>query len=170
MFSFEQLKEHRPTLEFSPVDVNGTSGAIFPKEYLVEAAKLLRDHFGFDQLIDAFGIDRNERKGRFEITYNLRNHKTHDRAFLKVRCEEKHPHVPSLTSVWDGANWHEREAYDMYGVKFDGHPDLRRMYLPEEFEHHPLRKDFPLMGIPGSLPLPKREGALERFQLPDRGE
>ena len=55
----------------------------------------------------------------------------------------------SVTSVWKTANWHERETYDMYGIKFNNHPDLRRMYMPEEFEYHPLRKDFPVMGIPG---------------------
>jgi NADH dehydrogenase subunit C (EC 1.6.5.3) len=62
----------------------------------------------------------------------------------------------SVTSVYPTANWHERETYDMFGITFKNHPDLRRMYMPEEFEYYPLRKDFPLMGIPGSLLLPKK--------------
>jgi len=75
---------------------------------------------------------------------------------IKVDVEETE-NIESVSSVWKTANWHERETYDMYGITFKNHPDLRRMYMPEEFEYHPLRKDFPLMGIPGSLPLPKKE-------------
>jgi NADH-quinone oxidoreductase subunit C len=88
--------------------------------------------------------------------YNLYSLKNKYRLRLKVRVDESDLHVPSMTPVWPGANWHERETNDMYGIVFDGHPDLRRIYMPEEFEHYPLRKDFPLMGIPGSLPLPRK--------------
>jgi len=75
---------------------------------------------------------------------------------LKVPAEEEHPVVPTVTGIWPGANWHERETFDMFGIRFEGHPDLRRLYMPDEFEYYPLRKDFPLMGIPDSLPLPRR--------------
>ena len=75
---------------------------------------------------------------------------------LKTFTEEEHPKVPTVTGVWGTANWHERETFDMFGIIFEGHPDLRRMYMPDEFEYHPLRKDFPLMGIRGSLELPKK--------------
>ena len=92
---------------------------------------------------------------RFEVTYNLRNPQTKERIFVKTRCDERDPHVPSLAGIWSGANWPEREAFDMYGIIFDGHPDMRRMYMPDDFEYYPLRKDFPLMGIDGSIPLPK---------------
>jgi NADH-quinone oxidoreductase subunit C len=64
--------------------------------------------------------------------------------------------MESLTQVWDSANWYEREAYDMMGISFINHPDLRRMYMPDDYEYNPLRKDFPLMGIPGSIPLPNK--------------
>jgi NADH-quinone oxidoreductase subunit C len=170
MFTFEDLKSAIPGLEFQTVDINGTQGAIFPRNSVLEAARALKEKFGFDQIIDIVGIDRNERKERFEITYNLRNHKTFDRVFIKVRCDERDPHVPSLTPVWTGCNWNEREAYDMYGVLFDGHPDMRRMYLPDEFQYFPLRKDFPLIGIPGSIPLPSREGSDPRFHVMDTPE
>jgi NADH-quinone oxidoreductase subunit C len=83
---------------------------------------------------------------------------------LKVLLSESNLHVPSVTTVWPGANWPERETFDMFGIIFDGHPDLRRIYMPEEFEYYPLRKDFPLMGIPGSLTLPKGESSKEKSE------
>jgi NADH-quinone oxidoreductase subunit C len=169
MFSFDSVKERFEEFTYEAIDVNGTPAALVSSEYILRVAGHLKE-LGFQQLMDAFGIDRNQKKGRFEITYNLRNHTTNERIFLKVRCDEKHPHVPSLESIWTGATWNEREAYDMYGVIFDGHPDMRRMYMPDEFEYFPLRKDFPLMGIPGSIPLPRTEGADRRFKIPDRGE
>jgi NADH-quinone oxidoreductase subunit C len=165
MFSFEQLREQHPDLQFETIDVHGESAAIFPREQMLHVARILKNDYGFVQLIDGFGYDRMERKMRFEITYNLRNHVTRDRIFLKVRCDERDPHVPSLSSVWSGCNWNEREAYDMYGVVFDNHPDLRRMYMPEDYEYYPLRKDFPLMGVPGSIPLPHHEDADPRFDI-----
>jgi len=64
--------------------------------------------------------------------------------------------MPSLTILWKGADWYEREAYDMFGIKFTGHPDLRRIYMPEDYEHFPMRKDFPLLGIPDSIQLPNK--------------
>ena len=75
---------------------------------------------------------------------------------LKADVDESDCSIETVTSVWRSANFQERETYDMYGIKFNNHPDLRRMYMPEEFEYHPLRKDFPVLGIPGSLPLPKK--------------
>ncbi|HEY3876525.1 MAG TPA: NADH-quinone oxidoreductase subunit C [Candidatus Kapabacteria bacterium] len=170
MFTFEQLQEKNPTLHFEKVDVGGDQGAIVSRNDILAIAERLKSEFGFQQLLDALAHDRNEKKDRFEVTYNIRNHKTMQRIFLKVRCDERDPHVPSLVSVWTGANWHEREAYDMIGVEFDNHPDLRRMYMPEEFEYFPLRKDFPLMGVPGSIPLPHHEDADPRFDVAKRGE
>lgn len=170
MFSFEAVKDLLPDLEYLAIDVNGDPAALVPKNRVVEVARLLKEKFGFLQLIDAMGHDRNERKERFEVTYNLRNHKTNERCFLKVRCDEKDPHVPSLTPVWTGCNWNEREVYDMYGVRFDGHPDLRRMYMPDDFQYYPLRKDFPLIGIPGSIPLPSREGSDPKYHIMERPE
>jgi NADH-quinone oxidoreductase subunit C len=104
---------------------------------------------------DVFGIDQATRKNRFEVNYHFFSVTQKVRLHLKVQLNEDEQ-VPSITSVYPGANWPEREAYDMYGIEFSGHPDLRRMYMPEDYEHFPLRKDFPMMGIPGSMPLPKR--------------
>ena len=90
------------------------------------------------------------------------NLKTSKRIRLKVRVEEENPTLPSVTSLFKAADWNERECFDMLGIRFEGHEDLRRMYMPEDFQYHPQRKEFPLLGIPGSLPLPPRtpEGEL----------
>lgn len=110
----------------------------------------------FDMVIDLCGVDMYRPAGRFEVIYNLYSLRNKAYVRLKVLVDEQDPVVDSVTGVWSGANWHERETFDMFGIRFRGHPDLRRMYMPEEFEHHPLRKDFPLMGIPDSLPLPRK--------------
>ncbi len=126
------------------------------KDDIVRVAEFAKTRLGFDLVIDVLGIDQYRAAARYEVVYNIYalQHKRYLR--LKVTVEEEHPVVPTVTGVWPGANWHERETFDMFGIRFEGHPDLRRMYMPEEFEYHPLRKDFPLLGIPDSLPLPRR--------------
>jgi NADH-quinone oxidoreductase subunit C len=125
---------------------------------LVPVAQFLKEDpaLAFDMIIDIVGVDRFRDEERFEVNYTLYSlsHKQYLR--LKVLVNEDNPTVPTLTGIWSGANWHERETFDMFGIKFAGHPDLRRLYMPEEFEYYPLRKDFPLNGIPDSLPLPRR--------------
>ncbi len=108
----------------------------------------------FDYLVDILGADRFTSDERFEVIYNIISLRTGLRIFLKTWCPEENPVVPTVTDIWPGANWNERECWDMFGIKFEGHPDLRRIFLPEDFKYHPLRKEFPLLGIPGSLPLP----------------
>ena len=93
---------------------------------------------------------------RFVVVYQLTSFKNRERLRLKVKVDGTNPVCPSITSVFKSANWYEREAFDMFGITFEGHPDMRRIYMPEEYEYHPLRKDFPLMGVPGSIPLPRR--------------
>ena len=126
------------------------------KNDLVRVCSFLRSdpELSFDMLIDLLGVDMYRPEGRFEVVYNLYSLKNASYVRLKVLVEEAEPVVPTVTGIWSAANWHERETFDMIGVRFSGHPDLRRLYMPEEFEHHPLRKDFPLLGIPDSLPLP----------------
>lgn len=110
----------------------------------------------FDMLIDLLGVDMYRPQGRFEIVYILYSLISKTYLRLKVLVDEDDPVVPTVTGIWSGANWAERETYDMIGVRFDGHPDLRRLYMPEEYEYFPLRKDFPLMGVPDSIPLPRK--------------
>jgi NADH-quinone oxidoreductase subunit C len=110
----------------------------------------------FDMIVDLCGVDMYRPEGRFEVVYNLYSLRNSWYLRLKVKVGEDNAVVPSVSGVWPGAGWHERETYDMFGIRFTGHPDLRRMYMPEEYEYYPLRKEFPLMGIPDSIPLPRK--------------
>lgn len=128
----------------------------FPKEKILEVANILKDEFKFDQLRDVVGVDRFTKLERYECIYNLYSLETQQRLMMRVKLDTKKPEVESLCSVWLSANWAEREAWDMVGVVFVNHPDLRRMYMMEEYEYHPLRKDYPLMGLPGAVQIPKK--------------
>ncbi|MCZ7557914.1 MAG: NADH-quinone oxidoreductase subunit C [Bacteroidia bacterium] len=131
------------------------------RDIIVEATTFLRDNADcpFPLCEDVFGVDQFTRKQRFEVNYHFFSVAKKERIHLKVQVEEQDASVPSITGVFPGAGWYERETFDMYGITFPGNNDLRRMYMPESYEYFPLRKDFPLMGIPGSIPLPKRGGA-----------
>ncbi|WP_069130977.1 NADH-quinone oxidoreductase subunit C [Rhodohalobacter halophilus] len=139
------------------LDVYQSSGRTFvlvDLNSIIEISTFLKENQHFTYLADVFGIDRYTSDDRFEVVYNLISLKNGDRLFVKVRCEEENPEVDSVTSVWQSAGWNEREVYDMFGIKFNNHPDLRRIFMPEDFEYFPLRKEFPLLGIPGSIDLP----------------
>jgi len=132
------------------------------KDRIVEVCRFLKEEQGFTYLADLGGADRFTDEDRFEVIYNLVNIYGGKRIRIKVRVDEDDLVVPPITSVYRAANWHEREAIDMFGIRFEGNPDPRRIYMPEDFEYYPLRKEFPLLGIPGSLPLPAQypEGPL----------
>lgn len=101
----------------------------------------------FDFLADLCGADRGvEEEPRFEVNYHLFSTTKHHRLRLKVLLDETNVHVPTVTGVWRTANWHERETFDLFGIVFDGHPDLRRILLPDDWQGFSLRKDFPLRG------------------------
>ncbi len=150
----EQFKESIELVS----EYRGELTVVVKKQAIADICRFLRDdeELAFDSLRDICGVDYYRPNDRYEVVYNLFSLKNKFRLRLKVKVTEEDPHIPTVTAVWPAANWPERETFDMYGVIFDGHPDLRRIYLPEEFEYHPLRKDFPLMGIPGSLPLPRK--------------
>ena len=154
----QKLTTVHPDLIETIEEFRGDMTVTVRKEGIVRVCQFLRDDqdLAFDMIVDLLGVDMDRAEGRFEVLYNLYSLKNRTYLRLKVRVNEDDPVVPTVTGVWTGANWHERETFDMYGIKFAGHPDLRRMYMPEEFEYYPLRKDFPLMGIPDSLPLPRR--------------
>jgi NADH-quinone oxidoreductase subunit C len=128
------------------------------KNSLVKVGEFLKSEpdLAFDLIVDVLGVDMYRPEGRFEVVYNLYSLKNNKYLRLKIAVEEDDCTAPTVTGIWEGANWHERETYDMFGIKFTGHPDLRRMYMPEAYQHFPLRKDFPLMGIPDSIPLPRK--------------
>lgn len=133
---------------------SGDTFIIINDDALLEIANHLKENLHYVYLSDVFGIDRYTSEERFEVVYNLLSLKHRQRVFVKVRCEEENPEVDSVSDIWPSANWFEREVYDMFGVFFRNHPDLRRIFMPEDFEYYPLRKEFPLLGIPGSIPLP----------------
>jgi NADH-quinone oxidoreductase subunit C len=126
------------------------------KDAIVEVIRFLKEELGFTYLSDLGTIDRFTETERFEVFYNVVNMERRQRLRVKLRVDDGVP-VKSIMDVHRAASWHEREGWDMMGIVFDGHPDLRRMFMPEDFEYHPLRKEFPTIGIPGSLPLPPQE-------------
>jgi len=118
---------------------------VAPRERIVEVMTGLRDRFGFQQLLDVCGVDYPDREERFEVVYHLLSMTRNARIRVKVVTDEVQP-VPTVCHVYPSAGWFEREAYDMYGVIFSGHPDMRRLLTDYGFEGHPLRKDFPMTG------------------------
>jgi NADH-quinone oxidoreductase subunit C len=119
---------------------------------LREISKFCRDELSFDYLIDVTSIDNFGEEPRFEIVYHLysMSHAVHLR--LKLKVPEDAGAVDTISDIWPTANWHEREIYDMMGIKFNGHPDLRRILMWDGYPFFPLRKDFPLEGLPSEMP------------------
>lgn len=131
------------------IEALGEVTAVVPAQYIVEVCTALKSgpDSKFDFLADLCGADRGiEEEPRFEVNYHLFSTARHHRLRLKVLLEEAAPRVPSVTGVWRTANWHERETFDLFGVVFEGHPDLRRILLPDDWQGYALRKDFPLRG------------------------
>jgi NADH-quinone oxidoreductase subunit C len=118
---------------------------IVPRDELLAVCRFLRDDAAlrFDMLVDVTAVDYLGRIPRFEVVYHLYSVPLNQRIRIKVALEESDPSLPSLVPIWEGANWLERETWDLYGIAFVGHPDQRRIYLYEEFQGHPLRKDYP---------------------------
>lgn len=134
-----------------------TSGQVYvavPANRLLEVCKFLRDNAAtkFEQLSDVTCVDyldyppAEDIAGRFGVVYSLLSLTHNHRLWLKVFVDDPNPTVPSLTPIWPGANWTEREVFDLFGITFSGHPDLRRILTPDGFKDHPLRKDYPLRG------------------------
>ncbi|HEY7957932.1 MAG: NADH-quinone oxidoreductase subunit C [Polyangia bacterium] len=114
---------------------------------IVEVMRLLKDEVGMDFLVDLTCVDYLGREPRFEVVYHLRSMKTGERLRVKAPLDEpedgSNPALDSVVPLWAGANWFEREVWDLYGIRFHNHPDLRRILMYEEFVGHPLRKDYP---------------------------
>lgn len=143
------LQSEHPEWIQEIVEALGEVTAVIPREHLVAACSYLKTPAGghFNFLADLCGVDRGvEEEPRFEVNYHLFSTTSYLRIRLKVVVNEEDAHVPTVTGVWRTANWHERETFDLIGVVFDGHPDLRRILLPDDWQGHALRKDFPLRG------------------------
>lgn len=124
------------------------------RENLATVCQFLKGEpiLAFDYLVDICAVDNYDRDPRFEVDYLLYSMKTACLLRLKVAVPEEDAVVPSVSGVWRTADWHEREAYDMVGVRFSGHPDLRRILMWDGYPYFPLRKDFPLEGKPTDVP------------------
>jgi NADH-quinone oxidoreductase subunit C len=126
-----------------------------PLADVLTVLKSLRDEYGYDFLADLTAIDQGEGASpRFTVVYHVYSTSTHGYVRVASDCagDDTSPIAPSVVSLWPGANWHERECYDMFGIKFEGHPDLRRILMWDGYPYFPLRKEFPLAGLPTDLP------------------
>src|SRR5437588_10718772 len=128
-----------------------TTYTISPSD-LREVTKLCRDELLFDYLIDITSIDNFGEEPRFEIVYELYSMALANHLRLKLRISEEVNTVDTISDIWPTANWHEREIYDMMGIKFNDHPDLRRILMWDGYPFFPLRKEFPLEGLPSEMP------------------
>jgi NADH-quinone oxidoreductase subunit C len=169
-------KEAFPNVKFKATEYRGQTSLIVGKENFHALMQFLRDddRCGYDFLSECFGIDYlnypNPQPGRFAVVYNLVNTKTGDRFFVKVYLDPSLPTdgiqndpvltVDSVCDLWPSAEWPEREVFDMFGIRFNNHPDMRRILTWEEYPGHPLRKDYPLRG----------RGEREHFKVVDRSD
>ena len=133
-------------------EFRGETTYTIPAANLREIAKFCRDELSFDYLIDITSIDNSGEEPRFEIVYELYSMSLGAHLRLKLRVSEAAGSVDTVSDIWPTANWHEREIYDMMGIKFDGHPDLRRILMWDGYPFFPLRKEFPLEGLPSDVP------------------
>jgi NADH-quinone oxidoreductase subunit C len=143
------LQREHPDAVREVIEALGETTIIVPREQIVAACSFLKRAPGleFNFLADLCGFDRGpEEEPRFEVNYHLFSTTKHHRVRLKVVLSEDDIHVPTVSTLWRTADWHERETFDLFGVVFDGHPDLRRILLPDDWQGHALRKDFPLRG------------------------
>lgn len=113
---------------------------------IVAVCRHLKERLSFVRLSTVTGVDRYPAEPRFEVIYHLHSLERNERLRVKCRLPGDNPEIDSVTPVWRAANWYERETFDLFGIRFRGHSDLRRIMLPEDWEGHPLRKDYPVTG------------------------
>lgn len=134
------------------VEFRGETTFWLEREHLRDVAKFCRDELGFDYLLDISSVDNFGEEPRFEVVYELYSLSMNVHVRLKVRVSEDDPTVDTLSDIWPAADWHEREIYDMMGLRFNNHPDLRRILMWEGYPYFPLRKEFPMEGLPSNMP------------------
>ena len=145
--TIEALRAAQSALQVSRF--RGQTRVVVPLGSIHDVLKALKQRLGFDLLIDVTCVEYLNYRGakdRFGMVYLLANVETNERITVRTFVNDPEPTVPSVVDLWQGANWLEREVWDLFGIRFSGHPDLRRIVLPEGFEAHPLRKDYPLQG------------------------
>jgi NADH-quinone oxidoreductase subunit C len=147
--SLDRLRERFGPEAFAVSEFRDNRRVVVPRERAYAVLEFLKQDGGFDMLIDLTAVDYLEypdAKDRFGVIYALLNISSSERLYVKTYLNEPNLRLRSMVPLWKGANWMEREVYDMYGIIFEGHPDLRRILMPEEFTAFPLRKDYPLRG------------------------
>lgn len=151
----ETVRNKFPQAIVETTDFRGEQTIVLEPASLVEVCSFLHDDLQYSLLETITAVDWPERVPRFDVVYQLLSISHQCFVRLKVRVgqrNEEHPVVPTVTGIWPGANWYEREVYDLFGLIFEGHPDLRRILMPHDWTTHPLRKDYPLAGF--DLPEP----------------
>jgi len=142
-----KLKEKFSASILEVTEFRGDMSVVVKKEDIVAVCEFLKGEQGYDFLTDLCGIDNLGQAPRFMMVYQLYSIKAKDRLRIKAPVEDSDCRVDTVSGVWATANWLERECWDMMGITFNNHPDLRRILMPEDFEGHPLRKDFPVQGL-----------------------
>ncbi len=133
-------------------EFRGDTTLTVPRDQLVLVMRYAKEACGFDMLLCVSAVDHFGQEPRFEVNYTITQAETGANLLVRTLLEEKDASVPSLVDVWRSANWLEREQYDLMGIHFDGHPDLRRIMMWDDYPYHPLRKDFPVAGVPVETP------------------
>ena len=141
-----QLNAKFPGAVLGVSEFRGDTTVLVKKDEIVAICTCLKQELGFNFLVDLCGVDYLGQAPRFAVVYNLRNLKTKECLRVKVGVEEKDAQVDTVCGVWQTANWLERECWDLMGISFNKHPDLRRILLAADWVGHPLRKDYPLQG------------------------
>ena len=154
----ERISSRFPQALKESSDFRGDLSVVIDPAALVEVARFLKEEEGFDYFLYNTAVDWPARDPRFTIVWEVRSLANRTRVRIKTTATMPDPHVPSLTSVWPPTNWHERETYDLFGITFDGHPDLRRILMPDTWEGYPLRKDYVSFGEPVIFSDQKLEG------------
>jgi NADH-quinone oxidoreductase subunit C len=145
----QKLRERDPQAVAEVIEFRGETTIVVPAQLLRRAAEYLAGEPGlrFTYLSDITPVDRFPLEPRFELNYHLLSLDRKERVRLRVKLPGADPVISTVSNIWPTANWHEREAFDLFGIKFQGHPDLTRILMPDEWEGYPLRKDYPVEGF-----------------------
>ncbi len=147
----DYLEENYPSSILEKKEFRGEFSLTLKESDFYQIAQCCRDILGFDMLLDISSVDYFGRDPRFEVVYELYSLSSKIQLRLKVKLPEDRAAIVTVSSLWATANWHEREVYDLMGILFEGHPDLRRILMWDGYPYHPLRKDFPLEGKPSEM-------------------
>ena len=148
----EKLKEKFASQILEQIEFRGEYSLCVTPEALLEVCTAAKNQFGFDSLADISSVDHLGEDPRFEVVYELYSMQEHLHLRIKTKVSEDAAEVDTVSTLWATADWHEREIWDLMGIRFRNHPDLRRILMWEGYPYHPLRKDFPLAGLPSDMP------------------